>query len=329
MIAVNDDIGDGRPVHLRSLDLTRYWTNPQVLFEHGRVWRGSVGLSDAIGFDDRGRMVADFTFLTGDPRVDLVRNQWDKGFLKAASIRAIPKQTSQAQSAYPSGLENKHELIEWSIVTIPGDEDAVRSGLTRDLENVLGFLRGENDDMDEAKIAEMITRAFEKLDQKGQGFDIQALARSLAESIETQVKGLLKERDDAAEVARKLADEKTAADKKTADDLKRSTDSAEDRADLLVLIRDLLPEGTVARGKTNKELLVLAAGEEVQDAAKRSEEYLLAKVEGIVERRADAGPTPLVPSKNPKPGNAPVLTGSGLSVADMIALRTFNQQNPN
>jgi hypothetical protein len=203
--------------------------------------------------------------------------------------------------------------------------------LTRDLKNVLGFIRGENKDMDEAKIAELISRAFDQRDQHGKGFDAAALARSIAESTKESVTVLLKERDDAAEATRKLAEEKAAADKKAADELKRSTDSAEDRADLLVMIRELLPEGTVARGKSSKDLLVLAVGEEVDKASERSEEYLLAKVEGIVERREAAGPTaPVVRggTPQPKPGNAPVLTGAGLTVADMIALRTFNQQNP-
>ena len=332
VIAVHDDIGDGRPVDLRSLDFTRYWKNPVVLFEHDR-WAGPVGRSTAIGWDDKSRMVADFEFLTGNPQASVVKNAWRKGFLKAASIRAIPK-ARNSQSSYQSGLENSHELVEWSIVTIPADPDAVRSGLTKDLETVLGFSRGETEDMDEARIAEMITRAFADRDQKGgEGFDAHALARSIAEATKTELKAILKERDEAAEATRKLEDEKTAAEKKAADELKRSTDSAEDRAELLVTIRELLPEGTVTRGKSNKDLLVLAAGEEVDNAAERSEEYLLAKVEGIVERRADATPAPLTVGTqhgggNPKPGSAPVLGNRGLSVADMQALREFNQRNP-
>lgn len=59
-----------------------------------------------------------------------------------------------------------------------------------------------------------------------------------------------------------------------------------ERADLLVTIKPLLPEGTETRGKSNRELLVLAVGDRVPDAASRSEDYLLGKAEDIAKRRA-------------------------------------------
>ena len=61
------------------------------------------------------------------------------------------------------------------------------------------------------------------------------------------------------------------------------------RAELIMSVKPLLPTDFETRGKTNHEILVAAAGEEVERAAERSEEYLLAKVEGIMERRAAVG----------------------------------------
>ena len=72
---------------------------------------------------------------------------------------------------------------------------------------------------------------------------------------------------------------------------------AEERADLLVMVRDLLPSDFTARGKTNQEVLVAAVGDEVKDADKRSSDYLMAKVEAIVERRA-AAKNPRKPEQN-------------------------------
>ena len=84
---------------------------------------------------------------------------------------------------------------------------------------------------------------------------------------------------------------------------------ADERADLLILVRDLLPKDFVSRGKTNVEILVAAVGEEVKDADKRSADYLMAKVEAIVERRAAAnnrGSAPGGPASQPMPANATI-----------------------
>ena len=61
------------------------------------------------------------------------------------------------------------------------------------------------------------------------------------------------------------------------------------RADLLVQVGGLLPKDFDRAGKTNHEILVAAAGDEVERAAEQSEDYLKAKVEGILERREAAG----------------------------------------
>ena len=63
--------------------------------------------------------------------------------------------------------------------------------------------------------------------------------------------------------------------------------TVEARVDALTRFRSLLPTDFDHKGKSVKDILVAAAGDEVKDAEKRSEDYLLAKVEGILERRGD------------------------------------------
>ena len=48
--------------------------------------------------------------------------------------------------------------------------------------------------------------------------------------------------------------------------------------------------------------MVLAVGEEVKEADKRSEDYLMAKIEGIIERRAEAAGRPANPGAPANPG---------------------------
>ena len=57
------------------------------------------------------------------------------------------------------------------------------------------------------------------------------------------------------------------------------------RADLIVQVQPLMPKDYAFAGKTRSEILVTAAGDEVPNAAERSDDYLHAKVEGILERR--------------------------------------------
>lgn len=156
-------------------------------------------------------------------------------------------------------------------------------------------------EMDEARIQEIIDRAVEAAlnDASDNGIDQEALTRAVSTAVTSAVEGMqtgvreqidaaLEERDEAREQAETAANQ-------AREDAEAAEDAVEARADLLVLVDGLLPDDTVTRGKSNKELLVLAVGNEVQNAEDRSEDYLLAKVEEIAERRdaaATGGPLP-------------------------------------
>ena len=156
-------MGDGLPLNLRTLDLEPYKRNPVVMFSHG-IGGGMlnapdsmpVGRSTDIRFDDRGRLLADFEFLPGDAFASRVKNAWDRGFLRAASVRATPARRK-------SGIGFDHTLREWSIVPVPKDVDAVRSIQRAQVEAILrddDNHRGD-DDMTDAERAKLVSEIGE------------------------------------------------------------------------------------------------------------------------------------------------------------------------
>ena len=305
VIAVNDDVGDGRPINLRGMSLDAYRKNPIVLLNHDRFDRSlPIARTTNIEWTNRG-LEAEFEFLPGDDNANRVRNAWDRGFLRAASVSARPVDQG-GQGGLP-GIPTKHELIEWSIVAVPADVDSVRS-VHRSAINEILLPPPEDVKMDEkeiqATVEAAVKRSLEALD-KGGALDKPneaMLTERMAAIVKGEVNAALKQRDDAVTAQAKAeADAKASAERASAD--------AESRADLLVTVRGLVPDGTVTKGKSTHDLLVLAAGDEVTDAANRSDDYLLAKVETIVERRAAAANGPGMGYRSASPtGGAPKLS---------------------
>ena len=123
------------PTPLINYDFSNYRKNPVVLFAHdysGRTGSSGLPIGRTLRLDrtQDGRISAEFEFLSGDPFADRVRNAWNRGFLRGASIgwRAIEARPSERGR----GLRIvKSELIEWSIVAVPADPDALRGAYTR------------------------------------------------------------------------------------------------------------------------------------------------------------------------------------------------------
>lgn len=121
------------------MDFSGYGKNPVVLYAHDLTGRTqSAGLP--IGRTRRlvrtadGRLRADFEFLPGDAFADRVRNAWRRGFLRGASIgwRIIESRPSNGNV-----VVTKSELLEWSIVAVPADPDAVRDAYGRVMRSLL------------------------------------------------------------------------------------------------------------------------------------------------------------------------------------------------
>ena len=134
-IFANELSRDGVSVDIEGMDFANYQKNPVVLFAHdfsGRTESGGLPIGRTIRLHRRsdGRVRAEFEFLMGDPFVERVRNAWNQGFLRGASIgwRAIearPSETGRGVRIVRS------ELIEWSIVAVPADPDALRGAHSR------------------------------------------------------------------------------------------------------------------------------------------------------------------------------------------------------
>ena len=146
-IFANELSRDGVSVDVDGMDFSNYRKNPVVLFAHdysGRTESSGlpIGRTLRLGCTSEGHISADFEFLSGDPFADRVRNAWNRGFLRGASIgwRAIEARPSERGR----GLRIvKSELIEWSIVAIPADPDALRGAYTRVMKALIDDFSGE------------------------------------------------------------------------------------------------------------------------------------------------------------------------------------------
>ena len=334
IIAVNDDVGDGMPIDLKSMSLDGYRRNPVVLFAHDRFSQLPVARTTSIGWTARG-LEAEFEFLPNDTMASRVRNAWNKGFLRAASIGARPVRDGSG-----------HELIEWSIVPVPADKDAVRA-LRGIMDTIFDDPEGT---MTEEQIRQLVAELIASRggdDAPGAGEIAKAVADALAQRSDDAEAVAQREAEIRSEVITVVIDElrsehgidfeatgeragkgkppwlKKKMGKKKADDdeeemAKKAALAAEERAELLVLVRGLLPETFDTREATNREILVAAAGDEVKGAAERSADYLLAKVEEIVARRAAAAELNGVATPAPSGGTTPAQRGGVIDVTRHI-----------
>ncbi len=139
-IAANNRARATPELDLRGLRFDNYRRNPVVMWAHDAVGRSPsgglpIGRTLSIGRATDGGIVAEFEFLDDDPFAQRIRNAWDKGFLQAASISWLPLESRPAANG---GLRDiRSELLEWSIVPVPADPDALRESHRRMLNSLL------------------------------------------------------------------------------------------------------------------------------------------------------------------------------------------------
>ena len=182
--------------------------------------------------------------------------------LRGLSVEFVPKRTKMQGNTV---VVERAELRAVSIVDKPQYKQSK--------------IRG--DDMDEAAIAK-VAEAVAKRMETPPAPDMKALATEVATQMRAQVDEAVTKAFEARDAEAKKRQEEEAAAKRTEEEVER-------RAEVVLLAKPLLPEGTETRGKSVKDILVLAVGDEVPEAEKRSEDYLQAKVEDIVERRSHGG----------------------------------------
>ena len=128
-IAANESARTQPDLDLGGLSTEGYSRNPVVMWAHDAVGRspsGGLPIGRTLELDrgPGGRIVAEFEFLEGDPFAQRVRNAWDQGFLRAASISWLPLESRPVEGGRLR--DTRSELLEWSIVSVPADPDALR-----------------------------------------------------------------------------------------------------------------------------------------------------------------------------------------------------------
>jgi len=94
-IAANEKVRQPPELDFDGISTDNYQRNPVVMWAHDTVGRSPsgglpIGRTLSLAKNSKGRVVADFEFLSEDPFAQRLKNAWDKGFLKAASISWIP-----------------------------------------------------------------------------------------------------------------------------------------------------------------------------------------------------------------------------------------------
>ncbi|MCH8858941.1 MAG: hypothetical protein IID54_05090 [Proteobacteria bacterium] len=80
-----------------------------------------------------------------------MKNAWDQGFLRAASISWIPLESIPAQGG--GWQDARSELLEWSIVSLPADPDALRESHRLMLDSFLLESSPEDGPEDDQEVA--------------------------------------------------------------------------------------------------------------------------------------------------------------------------------
>ena len=140
VIAANDSARTAPEIDLAGLRFDNYRRNPVVMWAHDSTGRSPsgglpIGRTLNISRAEDGGIVAEFEFLDDDPFAQRIRNAWDKGFLQAASISWLP--TESVPAKHGGVRDVRAELLEWSIVSVPADPDALRETHRRMLDSLI------------------------------------------------------------------------------------------------------------------------------------------------------------------------------------------------
>ncbi len=139
-IAANEKVRQPPELDFAGLSTENYTKNPVVMWAHDAVGRSPsgglpIGRTLSLHKAPEGKLIADFEFLDDDDFAQRVKNAWDKGFLQAASISWIPAQSVPAGDG--ARRDTRAELLEWSIVSVPSDPDALRESHRRMMDAIL------------------------------------------------------------------------------------------------------------------------------------------------------------------------------------------------
>jgi hypothetical protein len=133
-IAANEKARQSPELDFGGLSTENYSRNPVVMWAHDMVGRSPsgglpIGRTLNLSRPADGTVVAEFEFLGDDLFAARVRNAWDRGFLQAASIFWLPVESAPGQDG--GWRDTRSELLEWSLVAVPADPDALKESHRR------------------------------------------------------------------------------------------------------------------------------------------------------------------------------------------------------
>lgn len=121
---------DGDRVLPEGIIVENYLKNPVVMWLHdyyGRTPAAGIPIGQTKALEkapDGQGIIAEFEFLPGDEFAQRVKNAWDQGFIRTASIGFIPREAEENE--FGGQDFRKWELLEWSLVPIPANQEALR-----------------------------------------------------------------------------------------------------------------------------------------------------------------------------------------------------------
>ena len=190
VIAANELSRNGDDLNLRGMSFKNYRKNPVVLWAHDAYVGIPIAKTLKIGHDDQGRIEADFEFNSEDEFAARVENGWNNGFIRSASIRYLPTKVVEVRNE--EGKVDRlrieeSDLVEWSLVPIPADPDAVKAG-ARALNLPEEIFRGlEPEPEDDEPLPDPVTDEPEP--ESKQGDPIEALTERV-DALEREAKAL-------------------------------------------------------------------------------------------------------------------------------------------
>jgi phage head maturation protease len=146
-------------------DFGSYLRNPVVMYGHGHGTSESLPVGSTTRLDvvpGRGIRAA-WRWLQGDPFADRVRNAYEQGVIRAASIGFLP---GEREGNGRGGQRFKTwQLLEWSLVPVPCNAEAVRMlkalCLWPDADRVES--RGDDEEIDAADLRAAMREALPAL----------------------------------------------------------------------------------------------------------------------------------------------------------------------
>ena len=171
-------------------------------------------------------------------------------------------------------------LLSGLYVPIGADPEAMRSAYMRSLDALLELPTSEPE-----KEKGMTDEEIQKAIALGIKVGLAADAEARTKIMDDQFAALKVAAEQTAktppeEPTPKEPPAETEAEKET-----KQTELVEARAALLVKSRSLLPKEFDTKGKTDREIMVAAIGTAIKDAGERSDGYLEATMDGILDRR--------------------------------------------